>query len=86
MGEKGLSLGSREIDALKAAADAARTPDRDPTALLAGWSTDFINDTPDLANKWMEAYLNWRHVQEARAGGRPPETGGPPPGRPAQGR
>ena len=82
MGEKGLALDSEAIDALKKAADAARAPVQDPTALLAGWSIDFINNTPDLANKWMEAYLNWRQVQVARAEAQGPGSGDAPGPRP----
>ena len=76
MGEKGLALGADAIDALKKASDAARTPTTDPTNLLMGWSVDFINNTPDLANKWMEAYINWREVQGLRAGTPSPKAGG----------
>jgi hypothetical protein len=76
MGEKGLALDADAIDALKKASDAARDSATDPTALLAGWSIEFINNTPDLANKWMEAYLNWRKVQEAHAGTQGTTAGG----------
>jgi len=84
MGEKGIPLQSDSMDALIQLADSVKAPvATDPVDMLAGWPLktiqDTVRDTPELANKWMEAYLNWREIQEKRAPGRGPAT---PPSKP----
>jgi hypothetical protein len=85
MGEKGIPLQGSSMDALMQLAASTRSPrGGDPVGLLSGWSLqtiqDAVRDTPELANKWMEAYLTWREAQEQRGQARPP--GSPPPSPP----
>jgi hypothetical protein len=79
MGEKGIPLQGASMDALVELATAAKAPaPSDPVDLLASWPLqtiqDAVRDTPELANKWMEAYMNWREIEEQRAADRAART------------